>query len=161
MSEHAKFLGEGVSCAFCGEHQLGATAETVTMLSLEDFYLDETEFVIDPLKTIKDQLWPTIERNIPETYEAIQCPMCGETVDPEWNSEIVVGTLWECTDCNEVHDNENDAEECCSYQRQFAVQRVQQQQSNIMNARMLLEQEGYIVVPAQQQKSTAEILKGL
>lgn len=146
MSEtHAKYLGEGVVCGYCGEHKLGAELKTVRMISLEDVYFDETEIVVDPMKTPKDQVWEAIKDNIPEPYDAIQCPMCGETVDPDWGEDIHGGELWECTDCNEVSGSEDEAEACCEYARRYAVHNQQRNQQQIEEARRLLESQGFSV----------------
>ena len=145
MGEHSKYLGMGVSCTYCGEHKLGVETATVKVISLEDVYFDEVEAVVDPLKPLKDQIWEAIKDSIPEPYDAIKCPMCGECVDPGWNSDIVSGELWECTDCNEVSSTEEDAEECCYYNRRYAKENERYAQQQVEEARRLLESQGFSV----------------
>lgn len=150
MGEYSRHLGSGVICGYCGDHKVGAEVRKLQAISLSDMgYLDDTEIPIDPSRDIKDQVWEFLKDRLPESYDAVQCPMC-EAITPADYDDIVDAELWECTECNGAHESEKDAEICCDYQRRRLVEQANYTRDRIEEARRLLERNGYQVGGAPQ-----------
>ena len=146
MGEHSKAIGQGVACAYCGETTLGTVAKTIKAINFEDFYPDDN-LVIDEhaLKPIAAQIGEFVLKYV-EPEERITCPNCEESV-PEDDRDIYSGELWECTDCGEQgYDSEEEAEDCCEYNRRYAEQNQQYERERVEQMRRELEAKGYRVV---------------
>jgi hypothetical protein len=147
MGEHSKAIGQGVSCGYCGETTLGVEAKPVKTINFDDVYFDEAlELDERSLKPIAAQIGEYVLQNI-EPEMNIVCPSCKATSEEE-DGDIFSGELWECTDCGEQgYTDEDEAEDCCSYNRRYAQQNQQYERERVDQMRRELEAKGYHVSP--------------
>jgi hypothetical protein len=151
MNTHVRHLGRGTLCGYCGETSEGEEAKAAKAIVFSDLYFDEEVMVLDPLKSADEQILAFAKEHFPEPEDVIQCPKCGETslADDEY-ADIVTGELFQCTDCEEVHPTADDAEACCSYQRDYNERNkeyvARERARMVEDAKRLLADEGYQVL---------------
>lgn len=153
MGDFSRHLGRGTRCAYCGEHELGVEAKAVTVVSFEDWYPDEGELVLDPDKPAELQIVEYLKKHGPDPTEVVQCPMCGETAEPEYG-DITSGEMWQCVTCEDVYEDKDEADGCCEYTRKHEERHreyaARERARLIEEAKNLLAEEGFLLNPPQQ-----------